>query len=253
MTVPLTDLFDAGLGWPVASGLAAISFASSFMTAALGIGGGAVMLAALASLLPTAAIIPVHGLVQLGSNGGRAAMFRRNWPGGLLVPFTLGAVIGIAVGGRLVVTLSPGALKLALGAFILWSVFFKPPGVLRRSVLLVGAVSSFLTMFVGGTGPFVAAYVKTREYERRSHVAAQAMLMTVQHGLKTIAFGFLGFAFSEWAGFVALLIVAGLAGTWAGKAVLNRLDDRLFRAALNILLVLLAARLIWQGLTLMMR
>lgn len=247
----MTDLLDAGLGWQIAGALVAISFAASFITAAFGIGGGTVMLAALASLLPPAAIIPVHGIVQLGSNGGRAAMFWRHFPRGLLLPFAIGAVVGIVIGGRLVVALSPGALKLALGVFILWSVFFKPPGVLRRSVWLVGLVSSFLTMFVGGTGPFVVAYIRTRNFERRAHVAAQAVLMTVQHGLKTITFGFLGFAFSKWAGFVALLIAAGLLGTYVGKQVLLRLDDRMFRRIVSGLLVVLALRLISQGVILL--
>ena len=243
----VSGLLPAGLGWDVAGLLMALSFAASFITAAFGIGGGAVMLAALASFLPVTAIIPVHGLVQLGSNSGRSLMFWRHFPPGLLVPFTLGAVIGVLIGGNLVVALSPGALKMALGLFILWSVFFKPPAILRRSVWLVGVVSSFLTMFVGGTGPFVVSYIRTRNYERQAHVAAQAVLMTVQHGLKTLVFGFLGFAFTQWAGFVGLLIAAGLFGTWAGKVVLLRLDDRLFRQVLRVLLILLALRLIWQG------
>jgi uncharacterized membrane protein YfcA len=243
------DLLNGGLGWPVAGALVAVSFVASFITAAFGIGGGLVMLASLASLLPAPAIIPVHGLVQLGSNGGRAAMLWKYFPAGLLLPFSIGAAIGVAIGGSVVVALSPGAIKLGLGLFILWTLFFKPPAILRRSVWLVGVVSSFLTMFFGGTGPFVASYLRTRDFERRSYVAAQGVLMTVQHGLKTLTFGILGFAFSHWAGFTALLIAAGLAGTYTGRAVLHRLDDRVFHRVLNVLLGLLALRLIWDGAT----
>ena len=61
------DLIHAGLGWPTAGILAALSFAASFITVAFGIGGGAVMLAVLAVMLPAAAIIPVH------RNGERVA------------------------------------------------------------------------------------------------------------------------------------------------------------------------------------
>jgi hypothetical protein len=39
---------------------------------AFGIGGGAALLAVMASLVPPAALIPVHGVVQVGSNLGRA-------------------------------------------------------------------------------------------------------------------------------------------------------------------------------------
>ncbi len=70
--------------------LLGLSFATSFITAAFGIGGGAVMLAALATLLPAAAIIPVHGLVQLGSNAGRAAILTKFIRFGRLGAFSAG-------------------------------------------------------------------------------------------------------------------------------------------------------------------
>ncbi len=101
----MMEMWHAGLGWPTASALLAVSFASSFITIAFGIGGGAVMLAVLATLLPAPAIVPVHGLVQLGSNAGRAAIMTRYMRFDLLGPFALGALIGIVLGGSVVVQL----------------------------------------------------------------------------------------------------------------------------------------------------
>ncbi len=43
------------------------SLLTSMLTAAMGIGGGVLLLAVMASIVPVAALIPVHGLVQLGS------------------------------------------------------------------------------------------------------------------------------------------------------------------------------------------
>ena len=71
--------------------------------------------------------------------------------------------------------------------------------------------------------------------------------MTIQHTLKTIAFGFLGFASSVWAGLVTLLVAAGFLGTVAGRHVLLRVDEKLFRFTLNLILAVLAARLIYAG------
>lgn len=60
---------------PLLSGLLVlVSFGTSLITAAFGIGGGAVLLALLAALMPPAALIPVHGAVQFGSNVFRAAL-----------------------------------------------------------------------------------------------------------------------------------------------------------------------------------
>ncbi|MDU8911925.1 sulfite exporter TauE/SafE family protein [Aestuariicoccus sp. MJ-SS9] len=241
------DLFHAGLGWPIAATLAAVSFASSFITVAFGIGGGAVMLAVLAVLLPAAAIIPVHGLVQVGSNAGRLAIMTRYVHGAVVPAFLIGALIGVGLGGATVVQLPAGAIQLGVGLFILWSVFFRPPALMRRSAALTGVISSFLTMFFGGTGPFVAAFVRGQELDRMSHVATHAALMTIQHVLKVAVFGLLGFVFSQWIGFVALLIAAGFLGTLVGRQVLARIDERLFGLVLRGVLTLLALRLIWSG------
>ncbi len=241
------DLLHAGLGWPVASALLAVSFAASFITVAFGIGGGAVMLAVLAILLPAPAIIPVHGVVQLGSNVGRAAIMSRHLYLPIVAPFGIGALIGVALGGTFVVQLDPATIQIGVGCFILWSILAKPPAFMRRSAGVAGGFSSFLTMFFGGTGPFVAAFVKTQGLDRMGFVATHATLMTLQHLLKTFTFAFLGFAFAKWAGIIALLILFGFLGTLAGRQVLTRIDERRFRFALNAILAVLALRLIYAG------
>lgn len=241
------DILNAGLGWPVASALLLVSFASSFITVAFGIGGGAVMLAVLATLLPAAAIIPVHGLVQLGSNVGRAAIMRRHLYLPVVAPFAAGALVGVALGGVFVVQLDAAMIQIGVGLFILWSILFRPPAFMRKSAAIAGGFSSFLTMFFGGTGPFVAGFGKTLGLDRMAFVATHATLMTLQHLLKTIAFGLLGFAFSQWLGLIVLLIATGFLGTVAGRLVLTRIDERRFIIALNAILTLLALRLIYAG------
>lgn len=243
------EALHGGIGWAAAAALLALSFASSFMTAAFGLGGGAVMLAALATLLPAAAIIPVHGVVQLGSNAGRAAILLPHVDRSVLAPFLAGAVVGVALGGSVLTQLPAPVIQMAVGAFILWSLLATPPAFFGRSGAFSGAVSSFLTMFFGATGPFVAAFVRARNLERHAHVATHATLMTAQHLLKSVAFGLFGFAFAQWAPLIAGLVVCGFAGTLAGRQVLARIDDRLFRRALNLVLSVIALRLIWGGAT----
>ncbi|MEM8689778.1 MAG: sulfite exporter TauE/SafE family protein, partial [Pseudomonadota bacterium] len=48
--------------------LIAVSAVTSFVTASLGLGGGVILLAVMALIVPGPAIIPVHGAVQIGSN-----------------------------------------------------------------------------------------------------------------------------------------------------------------------------------------
>ncbi|MBO9407529.1 sulfite exporter TauE/SafE family protein [Shimia sp. R9_1] len=243
----MIDFLPPDLAQAAAIALLLTSFAGSFITAAFGIGGGVAFLGACAILLPPAAIIPVHGVVQLGSNAIRALMFLRYVLWKALPAFVIGSVAGVAIGGSVVVSLPGWLVQSVVGLFILWVVFAKPPKWLSRWPLITGLLSSFLTMFFGATGPFVAGYVKTLQLDRHKHVALQAAMMTVQHGLKVAMFGLLGFAFTEWALLIAGLIASGALGTWVGKQVLGKMSDHGFHRMLNVILVLLASRLIWGG------
>ena len=51
---------------------------TSAVTAAMGAGGGVMLLAVMALVMPAAAIIPVHGMVQLGSNANRVLLTWRD-------------------------------------------------------------------------------------------------------------------------------------------------------------------------------
>lgn len=239
--------FYASLDPTSAYFLFAASFVGSFITVAMGIGGGAVLLAVMASLVPPAALIPVHGVIQLGSNLNRAFMMRRHalWPP--IMGFGVGSAIGVTIGGAIVVELPPGFVQIGVGVFVIWSVFRKPPAWLVRWSLVTGLISSFLTMFFGATGVFVAGYLKSLSLGREAHVATHAILMTLQHALKIIVFGLLGFAFGPWLGFIGVMVATGLLGTLVGKQVLQRMNDAIFGKVLNGILLILAVNLIWQG------
>lgn len=242
------DIFG-GLGIWVLTGLGVASFLASFMTVALGIGGGALVLAIMASLMPPAALIPVHGVIQLGSNLFRAALMWRHIQWQTVGGFALGCALGVAIGGTVAVSLPGPVVLIGVGLFVIWSVLSKPPKWLSRFPFMTGAISSVLTMFFGATGVFVANFVKSLELSRKPHVATHATFMTLQHGLKIVAFGVLGFAFGPWLGVVGLMIVTGVLGTLAGRLVLERITDHGFRKILDVLLVLISIRLIWQGLS----
>jgi uncharacterized membrane protein YfcA len=171
---PAMPLLDAGL-------LIAASLVTSFISAAFGIGGGFTLIALLALLLPPAALIPVHGIVQFGSNAGRVGIMLKNVVWRPVLPFVMGTVIGAGLGAMVVVQLPPWAVQMALGIFIIWAVLAELPPIQQRYILLGGVVSSFLTMFFGATGNFIAAMVKSMSLEPVPHVATHSLMMTFQH------------------------------------------------------------------------
>jgi len=243
----LDALFPPEISVLVGTALMGISFLTSLITAAFGIGGGVILIAILASLLPPAALIPVHAVVQVGSNAGRMLIMRAHidWP--IWGVFLIGTVAGVAIGGLIVVDLPAAVIQIGVGLFILWTIVGKPPAFLRHSAWLAGGASSGLTMFFGATGPFVAAYLKTRDYDRMTHVGTQSACMTAQHALKVVAFGILGFAFGPYVLLIAGMIAFGFLGTIAGRKILMKIDEAFFKRVLSIILVVLALRLIWAG------
>ena len=226
------------------------SFFTSALTAALGLGGGVAMLAIMGTGLPVNTLLPVHGIVQLGSNFGRSVIQRKHliWP--LIGAFVLGSVVGVIVGGKIVTMIPETAAKVLLGVFILWSVYGGKPKATGKSNLFLamgGAVTSVATMIVGATGPLVAALLSSRGLTRQSLIATHAACLVAQHGLKILAFGLMGFAYAQWLPLLAAMIASGVFGTWIGTILLDNLPERMFRLAFRITMTLLALQIIWSA------
>jgi uncharacterized membrane protein YfcA len=240
-----------GVSGPLAALLVGVSLFTSMLTAMLGLGGGMVLLAVMGAALPVTTLIPVHGVVQLGSNTGRAIVHARrlSWP--LAGVFLAGSIFGALAGGRMLVTLPDGLLKALLGLFILSMIWGPKPRFITTSKLsfaIGGALASFATMFLGATGPLVSGLLGARNLDRIQLVGTAALCMTIQHGLKIIVFGLLGFAFAPWAGLIATMIISGAIGTLIGSHILINSREEQFKPAFRLVLTLLAANLVWQGL-----
>lgn len=223
---------------------------TSFMTAALGIGGGVMLLAVMASVMPVSALIPVHGLVQLGSNGNRALMTRRHIDWHMLKFFSIGAVMGATVASVVVVQLPLMIIQLAVAGFILFLVWGPKPrnrDMSNTGRMTAGAFTTFITMFVGATGPLVAGFVHRNAYDKLQLTSTFAACMTFQHSLKALVFSAVGFAFWQWLPLTILMIASGAGGTWIGLKVLNRIPAEKFRLAFKVIVTLLAIRLLWQA------
>ncbi|WP_163272302.1 sulfite exporter TauE/SafE family protein [Chelativorans alearense] len=249
----LASLLPEGLGAAAGLVLVIASFFTSALTAVFGIGGGVAMLALLGLFIPVAALIPVHGLVQLGSNTGRAWHQRAHIVRGIAAPFIAGSVVGAVVGTFFVVQLPDAVLKLALGLFVITVTWAKIPGAARigRAGLVAGsALLALLSMFFGATGPlFAAAFSQIITDDRKALIATQAAGMTIQHALKVVAFSVAGFAFAQWLPFIVVMIASGYLGTLYGTRLLEKFPEESFRRWFRIGLTLLALDLVRRGIT----
>lgn len=236
-------------GLPLLSALLLVLVAgfTSWLTAGLGIGGGVLLLAVMSLLVPAPALIALHGVVQIGANIGRTALMRQHVDTGLLLPFGVGALLGALVGGQLFVQLPTRWLDLALGLFILYATWGHWPSLRRTGLWISSTVISFLSMFVGATGPLVTAALKSQALARQAHVATFSACMSLQHGLKVAMFGFLGFQFGPWLALLTAMVLSGLVGTWLGERWLARRSDQAFHHWLAWLLTAMALHLLWRA------
>ena len=240
------------IGPAIAGLLVVASFFTSALTAAFGVGGGVAMLALMGLFVPVSALIPVHGVVQLGSNTSRAFRMREHVRRDIFGPFLVGSLLGAVAGAMFVVQLPDAILKVVLGTFILVVTWAKIPGLdqLSRGGLLIGSsVTAMMTMFVGATGPLLSAlFARIMPDDRKELVATHAAGMTIQHFLKIVVFGFAGFAFAQWLPLMAAMIVSGYLGTVYGSRWLERLPEETFRRWFKVGITILALDMIRRGL-----
>jgi len=235
-----------GLGDGPALALIALSFVTSLITATFSLGGGSLMISAMTLLLPPMAVVPIHGIVQLGSNAGRALVLRRFIQWQFILWVTLGALLGSLIGGQFAWLLPEKWFAAAIGAFVLFTTWLPQPGFITGSRALQfvgGMLVSAVGMVVGAAGPLVAAFVRGIP-DRQQLVATHAMLNTFVHVFKVVVFVAMGFAFRHYLPLILAMVVAGFAGTSVGSRILTRVPERVFRLVFRILLSLVALELI---------
>jgi uncharacterized membrane protein YfcA len=111
----------------------------------------------------------------------------------------------------------------------------------------VGIITTIVTMFVGGTGVLVGAFVAPACPERHQFVSTHSVVMTIQHGLKVITFALIGFAFGPYIPLLIGLVSLSFLGSYVGKLALNRLPEPIFRHALKAILTVLALQLLYTA------
>ncbi len=247
----LAAFLPEGVGAASAGILILASFFTSALTASAGIGGGLALLGLMTYLVPIAALIPVHGAVQLGSNAGRAVLMRSHIAWTCLAAFLAGALPGAFLGRFAVGLLPETAMEGLLGLFILiltWVRLPKLEAISTAGFAVTGFVTTAMTMVFGATGPFNAVVLSKAFSDRLTLVATMASVMTAQHLVKIVVFALAGFAFADWAPLLAAMILTGFAGTWAGRHLLVSMPEERFRLIFNICLSVLALDLIRRGL-----
>lgn len=210
-------------------------------------GGGVMLIALMPGLVPTSAIIPIHAITQLASNASRAGFGWRNIDWTLVPAVTVGSVAGALLGAEVYSGLNLRWLPAYIGGVILFITWFKLPGPKggnQFTLALLGFYQTGLGMVAGATGPLGAAVLAKHNGARDWIVVNTAVYMSINHGLRMMAFGLLGFAFMPWITLIVGMAVAVTLGSWVGTKLRTKIPQGNFLFWFKLLISALALRMI---------
>ena len=235
------------------------TLATAFLSSIFGMLGGLIRMGILASLLPIASAMVLHGLIQLTSTGYRAWLNRAhiNWP--IVTTLFIGNVAAMVALVWVAFTPDRITVLLALGVlpYIAWAlpknlaldVTKKPVG------LIAGAVVVATNLLAGVGGPLLDVFFQRVALTRHHIVATKAVAQALGHISKIIFYGGLASTASaeDWPQVYLLLaaIIASLIGTGLGKRVLDTMRDATFFSWTQRILLSVGALLMARALYLM--
>ena len=227
---------------------AALSFLTSLLTSIFSVGGGIIMLVALAQSFSPGTLIPLHGAIQLSNNLSRTFVYRKFFKWYLIQNILVATTIG-SIGGILLFGAIPEEVLIWLIAgtilFFTWAPLDNFILSIMKNDWFCGLISGFAGIFIGANGPLVTAYMRTKNLNPESLVANHGAVMIYQHSIKILLFiYFFGFSIGEYFFFILILAIAGFAGAVLAKAIISLIPHESFNIALKILLSFLALILV---------
>jgi len=241
--------------------LCVAALATAILSAVVGMAGGITLLSVMLIFYDPLVAIPIHGAVQLVSNGSRSIIQREHirwgiiWRYGALL-FPMGFV-----GLELAQALPPAGARCLIGAFVLLATWAPRLLLLgthperadtHRRFWVLGGVVGFLNVTVGATGPLIAPFFLSIGLSRQALIGTKAACQTLGHLAKLAVFGVTGFAFAQYALPLLLLSASVVVGTWLGSRLLDFVSERWFVRLYRTVLTLIALRLfVWDGFSLL--
>lgn len=230
--------------------LGLVSMLTSTIAAILGLGGGMLLIAVMPMFLPINAVVPVHGVTQLASNGSRVLFSLQHVAWGQVPSFVIGSVCGVALFSLIAIYLPPHVAAMTIGGYILLSLWSKPfDAIMRRyeNMASAGFFQSGLGIVVGATGPLTTALLSKQLNNKDQVIATSALLMLLSHGFKIVLFGVIGFAYQSYLWLMIAMVIGAVAGSWIGTRLRNKVSNSRYQQMLKIALTLLALNLLVTG------
>lgn len=235
--------------------LLGVVFGTSIVSGVLGMAGGLILLSALLLKLDPLIAVPVHGMVQVVSNGSRAWFLRRQVSWQAVLRFAWPLLPAGALGLFLLQRMPAAAGRVLIGLFVLvatWLPKKSAPGAGRseaawRGLPVGGALVGFFSTLVGATGPLLGPFILALDLGPAGTIGTLAGCQILQHASKVLLFGLGGFDFGAYLLWTSGLCISALLGTAVGTRVLGNLRPATFNRVIRLVITALSLQLLASG------
>lgn len=185
-------------------------------------------------------------------------VFRGLWDKRLVAILLAGGVVGVLLGFLLAASVSQAAVELALGGismvFGAQRLWLERRGAVITPWLaptwvgvLLGVFAGFTSQIAHAGGPPVQMYLTPRQLERDIFLGTTTLFFTILNWIKVPAYIALGQFTPNNLGIAAALLPLAIVATIAGARLARSIAGPTFYQIVYVLMVLLGAKLVWDG------
>ena len=228
------------------------SFLATAISGAAGFGGALLLLPLLSKTVGTTMAVPILTIAQLIGNLSRAFFGFKQIKWKPVYIFILGAVPMSVLGAFSFVKVPKEIITRGIGFAIIVFVALKYFKMLKfepsdRTMLIGGAVTGLISGLAGSAGPIGAALFLSLNLSPVSYIASEAVTAVAMHISKTVIYQrYLGIGLYV-LGIGLFMGIAMIAGTWAGKKVIEKMPKEKFVKFVGILLTLIGLQMMIWG------
>lgn len=193
-------------------------------------------------VLPPTMMAPVNVGLAVFMNLSLFLKLRKNADWGMILPLLLGSACGIWPGTLLPHIVPAQAFKTGVGLFValsgavLWSGRkCSAQGFFPR--MMVGFASGILSSSISLGAPPVAIFLTAGQVPKHVYRSSTAAFLMVQNIMSAVAFGLRGYYTADYFKLLGSLLPFVLAGVALGARLVTRVDDRLFRRGVMLIII----------------
>lgn len=227
------------------------SFFTSGLSAATGMGGGVLLYSVMSLFFPMGVLIPIHGLIQFFNNLFIVIFLKKFINLKYVLPFTIGAVIGVFGAASIVEKIIKTSLpQIFIVLFILYTLF-KPKKLPSLKVpangfVFVGILTGFFSIIAGAVDPVLAPFFIRDDMSKEEVISNKALMQAIVHLFKIPVFLSIGFSYTPYLSLCIILNLACIFGTKFGIIILRKINERIFNLIFRYALMLTGARILFK-------